>query len=62
MPINEVAVGLEINIPDELFKPPNIFARIDIPYSGDSVLTPEVVSSIEDAVRKSTGITIKLFS
>lgn len=56
---NEIAIKMEFDVPDALFIPPQIFAKIVVPAM-TSPVTPEVVNKIEQAVKSGAGIKIKL--
>ena len=59
---NEIAIKLKFDIPDELFKVPQLSAFIKIPK--ETVMPVEinskVVVDVEDAIKKVTGLQMKV--
>lgn len=57
---NEIAIRMEIVVPDELFVPHQIFVKTVIPSTGPINMTPAVETAIADAIRNKTGIEVKI--
>ena len=59
---DELAVKLEIEIPDSLFIKPTLEARIQVAdtVSGGPVITTEVVDNLAEIIRERTGLAVKL--
>ena len=60
--VDEVAILLDVNIPDALFNKPRLEAKIKIPEdaAGPDVLNSEVVENVKDAIEQSTGLTFAI--
>lgn len=60
--LNEVAVQINLEVPDQLFRKPAIVADLVIP--DDAVQAPtidaEVTENIADAIRTATGVEVRL--
>lgn len=59
---NEVALRLQMNLPEALFKRPTLIAKMTIP---DEVvpqvdISPEVTANIEEIIKNSTGLTMSV--
>ena len=59
---NEIAVKLNIEIPDELFSKPRLEATINVPKDAVSapVIEAEVIDNIQDIIKKNTGLEVRL--
>lgn len=59
---HEIAIQLHLNIPDELYRKPQLSASISV--DPKAVQTPEigceVISNIEEAIKQHTGVEVKL--
>jgi hypothetical protein len=57
---NEVALRLELNIPDKLFQRPVLEARMSLPAESipSTKITPKIVDNIEKIVKEATGLNI----
>lgn len=59
---NEVAIKLDLKLPDALFEKPHLSASINV--GDDAVNTPnieaDVVSNIEQSILEHTGVEVKL--
>lgn len=60
--INEIAVKLNIEVPDELFSKPSLEASISVPKDAISkpVIEAEVVDNIQEIIKQNTGFEVKL--
>ncbi len=59
---DEIAVRLDVEIPDSLFDKPTLEARIQVP-EGEArgpVITTEVADNLAEVIRRETGLTIHL--
>lgn len=59
---DEIAIKLDINVPDELFRKPRLEAKIDIPKeaAGPDKITSEVVENVKEAIESATGLTFSI--
>jgi len=59
---NEIAIKMEMEIPDELFKRPHLEAKIVVPQGRKEPFKAEVLDTMEEAITKHTGypVTVKL--
>lgn len=59
---NEVAVKIQLKLPDEVFIKPQLQAIINVPSSAVSkpVISAEIQDNIKDAVMKSTGVELTI--
>lgn len=59
---NEIAILLDINLPDELFRKPRLEAKITIPKEagGSDVISTEVVENVKEAIQLATGLTFSI--
>lgn len=59
---DEIAMMLDITLPDALFRKPRLEARIDIPEEAGQpeVITSEVVENVKEAIESATGLTISV--
>lgn len=59
---SEIAIHLNINVPDSLFKKPQLSATIDIQESQitPQVITAEIADNIRDLVQQNLGIELKI--
>jgi len=57
---DEIAMMLDISLPDALFRKPRLEARIDIPEEAAQaeVITSEVVGNVQEAIESATGLTV----
>lgn len=71
MPINkkqagldssEVAIFLEINLPDALFKKPRLEAKITVPdeAAASGVIDSVVSENVQEAIKQATGLTFSI--
>lgn len=60
--LNEVAVQINLQLPDQLFRKPALVADLVIPEDAvqQPTITAEVTENIADAIRTATGIEVKL--
>lgn len=57
----EVAIALNLSLPDSLFKRPSFQARIEIPEGqAPTVITPEISENIATALKEQFGITLNI--
>ncbi|GAB3937358.1 hypothetical protein [Larkinella terrae] len=59
---NEISVQVALQIPDALFRKPQLQATITIPDDSVQpiVIEPDVQNNIKDAIEQATGLEIKL--
>ncbi len=58
---NEIAVQMNLELPDTLFTKPEISATIKVAEDQrPKVISPEIVTNIEQAIKQHTGIEVKL--
>lgn len=59
---NEIAVRLEIELPDELFAKPRLEATIKVPKEAVSapIIPAEVIDNTQDIIKQSTGFEVRL--
>lgn len=59
---NEVALKLNLELPDELFKKPTLEATVRVPKEAANppVITAEVVDNVQDIIKQQTGFSVKL--
>ena len=59
---NEVAIHLVVELPDMLFKKPNLVASITVPNEGAAVETIGAVTTdnVRDAIEEATGLTFDI--
>lgn len=59
---NEVSVRISINLPDALFKRPELVAKLDVPASAvrDIHISPDVTDNIEKIIKEATGLTVSI--
>ena len=59
---NEVAVRVELDLPDAVFSKPAFEATIKVPESAVSkpVINAEVIDNVENIIQQTTGFTVKL--
>lgn len=58
---DEIAIRLEVEIPDGLFQKPTLEAKITVPNGiHGPIITTEVADNITDIIRRETGLTIRL--
>jgi hypothetical protein len=58
---HEVAIWLQVDLPEALFKRPNLQARIRVPEAqAPFVITPEVQQNIAQVVQEQLGITMQI--
>lgn len=59
---NEIAIKLNLQLPDELFEKPTLTASIDVPKEAISspVIETEVIDNVQDIIKKNTGFEVKL--
>ncbi len=55
---NEIAISLEVNLPDELFRKPHLEAKITIPKEAavPDLISTRVVENVQEAIRTATGL------
>lgn len=59
---DEIAVKLDIEIPDSLFIKPTLEARVTVPEGAGygPAITTEVADNLADVIRQQTGLTVRL--
>lgn len=59
---DEIAVRLEIEIPDSLFDKPTLEAQIQVPEgeARSATITTEVADNLAEVIRRETGLTVRL--
>ncbi|GAB3927780.1 hypothetical protein [Larkinella terrae] len=59
---NEVSVQVSLQLPDALFRKPQLQATITVPDESVQpiVIEPDVQNNIKDAIEQATGLEIKL--
>lgn len=59
---NEIALRLNIEVPDELFTKPRLEASISVPKGAVSapVIEADVIDNIEDVIKQKTGLDVNL--
>lgn len=58
---DEIAIRLEVDIPDGLFQKPTLEAKISVPEGlHGPVITTEVADNIADLIRREMGLTVLL--
>lgn len=59
---DELAVRLEIEIPDSLFSKPTLEARVSVPEGAGygPAITTEVADNLADVIRQQTGLVVRL--
>lgn len=59
---NEIAVKLDLELPDELFAKPRLEAKIAVPKEAVSapVISAEVIDNVQDIIKQSTGFEVRL--
>ena len=59
---DEIAIRLELNIPNALFTKPRIVAQIKVSEEAvnKEVITAEVIDNIEDAIKQATDLTLNV--
>lgn len=62
MGADDVAIFLEIEIPDALFDKPHLMASIKVPQSAvpSKEITAEVTDNIEEAIKTVTGLEMRV--
>lgn len=56
---NELAIELELNLPDECFRRPEFTATINVSENqSPSIITAHVRANIAEEIKKQTGITV----
>jgi hypothetical protein len=55
---DEIAIKIELNLPDQLFKRPFLQASIDIPASiiPESPLNAEIANNVKEVIKQSTNL------
>lgn len=59
---NEIAIKVEISLPDSLFKDPTYRASLTVPAdaAASPVIEAEVINNIESVVAQATGLRLKI--
>lgn len=58
---NEVAIRLDLDIPDGLFEKPQLQAKIKIdPAKGPAVIDADVIENLADIIKEQTGINVSI--
>jgi len=59
---NEIAIKMELSVPDELFKRPHLEAKIVVPEGRKEPFKVDVLDTMEEAITKHTGypVTVRL--
>lgn len=59
---NEIAMKLDIEIPDEIFDKPQLQASIKVPKEAVSqpVIDSEIIDNVEQIIKTQTGFSVKL--
>lgn len=59
---DEVAVALEVSLPESLFKKPQLQATVNVPEEAvrPNVIDAEVVDNIKEAIRSVTGVEMSI--
>lgn len=59
---NEIAVRIELDIPDALFKRPILDARMKIPNEAvpKTVITPQITDNLEKIIKEATGLNMAI--
>jgi len=59
---NEVAIHLEVDLPDALFKKPRLEAKITVPdeAAASDVISAIVSDDIREAIEQATGLTFSI--
>lgn len=59
---NEIAVKINLQVPDELFSKPRLEASITVPKEAVSspVIEAEVIDNIQDIIKQNTGFEVRL--
>jgi hypothetical protein len=55
---NEIAMQIELNIPDELFKRPTLEATLTVKDVPNTVYNPEIIINTKDLIEQQTGAKI----
>lgn len=59
---NEIALRIEVNVPDAVFEKPQLEATINVPEEAVNapVISAEVVDNVEEIIKQNTGFEVKL--
>jgi hypothetical protein len=59
---NEIAVKLELDLPNALFERPTLLARMKIPTEAvpKTKLTPAITDNVEKLIREATGLEMRI--
>lgn len=58
---SEIAIKLNLEIPDSLFVTPQLEAKVSVPdVAGGPVITAEVAENIAEVVRQQTGLSLSI--
>lgn len=59
---DEIAIKLDVEIPDALYIKPQLEARVTVPDDGSRgpVITAEIADNIAEAIRERTGLEVRI--
>jgi hypothetical protein len=59
---DEVSIAMNLELPDSLFQKPLLTASVTVPAKSvaPTVIDTQMVNNIQDAIKQSTGIEVKL--
>lgn len=61
---SEIAIKLEVEIPDEIFDKPALQAKVTVPKEAVSkpVIEASVIDNVEEIIKQNTGFEVKLIA